>query len=149
MFLFSSNYQLGWNRTDSLPYSLFLIHKGEAVKKGDIVAFAWDGGGKYAWMSPFKTGSTMVKYVLGVPGDHIRADADGEYLINDVPHAHTKKFTKTGKPLTPLLQPGSTMKIGENRFYVGTPHKDGFDSRYEMVGLLESSRFFGNVYVVF
>jgi conjugal transfer pilin signal peptidase TrbI len=149
MFLFASNYQLGWNRTESLPYHLFLVHKGERAEKGELVAFAWDGGGKYAWMSPFKPGATMVKYILGKPGDYVLSDVDGEYSVNGVPHARVKPFSKTGKPLTPLLSPGTQIKIGENKYYVGTPHKDGLDSRYDMVGLLDGSRFIGKVYVVF
>ena len=149
LFLFHQNYQLGYNRTESLPYKLFVIHKGEQVKVGDKVAFGWDGGGKYAWMSPFKPGSTMVKYVMGKPGDVIRTDQDGEVSLNGMPHAKTKDFTKTGKPLKKLVEPGDSKLIGEHQYYVGTPHPDGFDSRYEMVGLIDAGRFIGKVYAIF
>jgi conjugal transfer pilin signal peptidase TrbI len=147
--LFSANYQIGWNVTESLPYHMFVVHKGESVKKGDIVAFAWDGGGKYAWMSPFKPGSTMVKYVLGVQGDYVWADGDEHYFVNGISHSQAKKFTKGGKPLTPLLQPNTGLKIDTNKYYVGTPHRDSMDSRYDMVGLIDGRKFIGKVYVIF
>lgn len=149
ILLFLQNYQLGYNQTESLPYKLFVVHKGERVKVGDIVAFGWDGGGKYAWMSPFKPGSTMVKYVMGKPGDVIRTDIDGEVTLNGHPHAKAKEFTKAGKPLKKLVEPGEYKEIGDHQYYVGTPHPDGFDSRYEMVGLIDEGRFLGKVYAIF
>lgn len=150
MFLFASNYSIGWNASDSMPHKLFIVHKGEKVKVGDIVAFPWDGGGKYAWMSPFKPGSTMAKYVMAGPGDTIYMDTDRTYYVNGHRHARAKEFTKTGKPLTPLLaEPHKPMVIGEHKYYVGTHHFDSMDSRYDMVGLIDSSKFTGKVYVIF
>ena len=147
--LFGSNYSIGYNRTESLPYHFFILHKGEKPVKGDIVAFMWDGGGKYAWMSPFKSGSMMVKYVLGGPGDTVHMDDERRMYVNGVPHAVAKKFTKLGKPLTPLLEDSKPMVIGDHKYYVGTPHIDSMDSRYDMVGLIDSDRFLGKIYVVF
>lgn len=147
--LFSSNYRIGWNVSESLPYHCFILHKGEKVGKGDIVAFPWDGGGKYAWMSPFKTGSIMIKYVLGQPGDTVVMDADRMLYINGSPHAKAKPFTKAGKPLEPLLQVNKPMVIGDHKYYVGTGHFDSMDSRYDMVGLIDSDKFIGKIYVIF
>lgn len=149
IFLFQQNYQLGFNRTESLPYTMFVIHKNEPAKVGDLVAFGWDGGGKHAWMSPFAPGATMVKYVLGGPGDVVTSDTDGLLMVGGRWHAKAKPTTKTGKPLTKIVASGESLTIGENLYYVGTGHVDGFDSRYEMVGLINRNRFLGKVHVIF
>lgn len=53
------------NVTHSLNGLVYVIHKGEPVKKGNYVGFSWRGDQFY------KPGSIFVKIVTGVPGDEV------------------------------------------------------------------------------
>ena len=62
----SANYRVGWNETASLPQSLFIIHKGEPVAKGDYVAFTVPPDAA----KHFKNSrAVLTKIVVGTEGD--------------------------------------------------------------------------------
>src|SRR5262245_28435672 len=64
--IFNSHFAIGVNVTASLPYKLCLIAKGDLeVRRGDLVAFRWHGGG------PYPAGVVFTKVVRGVPGDEV------------------------------------------------------------------------------
>jgi len=44
---FQHYFVFGVNATPSLPHTLYLIHKGEPIRRGDLIAFRWAGGGPY------------------------------------------------------------------------------------------------------
>ena len=69
------------------------------------------------------------KRVIGMPGDVVAHD--GSWVsVNGVRVAHMKPRSRDGEVLTP----GPVGRIPDGCFYVGTPHPDGFDSRYAEIG---------------
>jgi len=52
--------------------------------------------------------------------------------VNGREVARMKAVTKLGEALTP----GVTGAIPAGCYYAGTPHRDGFDSRYAEIGLV-------------
>jgi len=69
------------------------------------------------------------KRVIGMPGDVVSHEGSW-VLVNGVRVAHMKSRARTGEALTP----GPVGRVPDGCFYVGTPHPDGFDSRYAEIG---------------
>lgn len=121
----------GW--TDSLPQKTFLILKqSRSFQRGDYVSFKWHGGGPYPKELPF------TKIIKGVPGDVVTVQGR-EFLINGVPVATAKEFSKKGQP----LQLGPTGVIPPGHYFVWTPHKDSLDSRYALTGWIKDAQVMG------
>lgn len=125
------------NRTDSLPNWAFVIHRTTAPLRGDYVFF-----------TPPKTAlvrrhfgeqaQPFGKRVYGMPGDIVSHDG-ATVAINGKPVAHMKAKTRWGEMLTP----GTTGPVPLGCYYVGTPHKDGFDSRYADIGFVCARQIIG------
>jgi conjugal transfer pilin signal peptidase TrbI len=135
---FSAHYTLGLNVTESLPGRLFLIHRGEQPKRGDYVAFHWNGGG------PYPAGSTFVKVLAGVPGDEV-TQLDGDYYINCYPVGRAKRQSRQGI----TLEPGPTGTLPQGAYYVRAPHPDSLDSRYALTGWVKEAQIIGPAHVLF
>lgn len=121
----------GW--TDSLPQKTFLILKqSRQLGRDDYVAFKWHGGGPYPKDLPF------VKIVKGVPGDVVTVQGR-DFFINGVKIATAKERSRKGLPLE--LGPAGVIPPG--CYFVWTPHKDSFDSRYDLVGWLKDEEVIG------
>lgn len=71
------------------------------------------------------------KYVYGVPGDVVTRK-DRIFFVNGRQVAIAKTHSRKGEPL-PL---GPTGVVPPDCYFVGTPHKDGFDSRYGLIGFV-------------
>lgn len=118
------------NATQSLPNWAFLIQRGVAPARGDYIFF--DPPRSPLLRRHFGDRPQMFgKIVYGMPGDVITHDGpivrvDGR----DV--ARMKARTRLGE----RLSPGKTGVIPGGCYYVGTAHKDGFDSRYAEIGLV-------------
>ena len=69
------------------------------------------------------------KIVYGIPGDTVQ-HWGRMVTVNHRVVAYTKPFTKAGEPL--VIGPSGVIPSG--CYYVGTPHKDGFDCRYAAIG---------------
>jgi conjugal transfer pilin signal peptidase TrbI len=63
---------------------------------------------------------------------------DGEYL------GEAKKYSLEGFPLVPS-EGGVILK---GRYFMWTPHKDSYDSRYQDIGTISSDRIVGTAYRV-
>lgn len=135
---FQARYTLGVNASPSLPYRVFLIHKGEHPERGDYVAFRWAGGG------PYPAGVTFIKVLAGVPGDEVMRDAQG-FRVNGKLVGAPKPFARAGQP----LEPGPTGRIPRDRFYVQATHPDSLDSRYALTGWIHASQVIGRVDALF
>ncbi len=132
-------FTLGLNVGESLPGTVYLIHKTDRdVRTGDVVAFRWHGGG------PYDAGLTFTKIVAGVAGDTVRFVGRDVY-INDVYLASAKPFSRNGTPL--VL--GPTGVIPPNRFYVYAPHPDSLDSRYAITGWIDTAEVIGRAQRLF
>ncbi|KKI19730.1 MULTISPECIES: S26 family signal peptidase [Sphingomonas] len=116
------------NTTESLPNWAFLIHRNKLPARGDYVFF--DPPASELVRAHFGPKPQMFgKIVYGMPGDivrhwHLAVTVNGRIV------AYTKPRTKSGEPLA--IGPSGVIPAG--CYYVGTPHKDGFDSRYAAIG---------------
>jgi conjugal transfer pilin signal peptidase TrbI len=135
---FHAHYAFGLNASPSLPYRLFLIHKGEMPGRGDFVAFRWAGGG------PYPAGVTFIKVLAGIPGDEVTRDAQG-FHVNGTPVGRPKPVSRHGQ----VLEPGPTGRIPESRYYVQAAHPDSLDSRYRLTGWIHASQIIGRARALF
>lgn len=71
------------------------------------------------------------KHVYGMPGDVV-THRGNVVLVNGRQVAIAKSHSRKGEPLAM----GPTGTIPEGCYYAGTPHKDGFDSRYALIGFV-------------
>lgn len=118
------------NTTESLPNWAFLIERGAPPARGDYVFFEPPSSAllrRHFGPKPELFG----KIVYGVAGDVIAHDG-AVVTINGRAIARMKPLTKAGEPLTP----GVVGAIPADCFYAGSPHRDGFDSRYAEIGLV-------------
>ena len=136
--VFQHYFEFGLNATKSLPNTLYLIHKGESVKRGDYVAFRWQGGG------PYPAGVTFIKIVAGVPGDTV-SRVDRAYFVNGNYVGTAKTHAKSGEPLE-LMETGV---LQADEYYVHAPHPDSLDSRYRLTGWIPKDRIIGRAYALF
>ena len=135
---FGAHYRFGLNVTESLPYRLFLIHKGELPARGQYMAFRWRGGG------PYPAGSTFVKVVAGMPGDVV-SRVDRDFFVNGQAVGRAKSISQQGIP----LEPGPTGTLPVGAYYVRTPHPDSLDSRYALTGWVSQTQLIGRAYAIF
>ena len=135
---FGAHYRFGLNVTESLPYRLFLIHKGELPARGQYMAFRWRGGG------PYPAGSTFVKVVAGMPGDVV-SRVDRDFFVNGHAVGHAKSISRQGIQ----LEPGPTGTLPAGAYYVRTPHPDSLDSRYALTGWVSQTQLIGRAYAIF
>jgi len=120
--LFVTRTELAFNRTASLPYSVFLVIKGWSYDKGDLVCIK-------GHPTKYFNGISFTKKVVGVSGDSIQ-------------HPPQKSHTLSGLPLTPLQADSVPM----NHVYVLADHPDSFDSRYEEFGLVSAEHIVGRAF---
>lgn len=137
--IFSANYQIGVNVTNSLPGTLFLIEKDNLdLKQGDLVSFR----NKNTILYPNKT---LLKIVTGKQGDKITIDSKSRsYGVNKY-QFFAKEFSRTGKKLEVFKFKKNT--IPDNKYFVTTPAKDSYDSRY--FGFIDKSQIIGKAWAIF
>jgi conjugal transfer pilin signal peptidase TrbI len=125
------------NSSQSLPNWAFLIHRGVMPIRGDYVFFAPpDGDLLRRHFGPER--ALFGKIVYGMPGDVV-AHQGPIVTLNGKPVARMKPRTRFGEPLTP----GATGPVPRGCYFAGTPHKDGFDSRYAEIGFVCSRQILG------
>lgn len=139
VLVFNMFFTIGINAGESLPDHVFLIMKGQTdIKRGDYMAFRWNGGGDYGY------GLTFVKLVKGVGGDKV--EAYGKTFYIDGQNVGTaKEKSRHGVP----LEMAKAGLIPQNHYYVYAPHHDSLDSRYAMVGLISRDRIQGKAIPLF
>ena len=133
----SDDHLLLVNSSASLPNWAFLITKGSAPKRGDYIFFDPPESGlvkRHFGPQPKIFG----KVVYGSAGDRVTRIGRG-FFINGKPVALTKAKSLSGDPLA--LGPTGTIPRGCH--FVGTPHKDGLDSRYAAIGWICRPRIVG------
>ena len=118
------------NTTDSLPNWAFVIHRNQLPGRGGYVFF--DPPSNALVRRHFGAKPKMFgKIVYGMPGDVV-GHVGSIVTINGKMVAQMKPLTRFGEPLTP----GVVGEIPQGCYFAGTPHKDGFDSRYAEIGLV-------------
>lgn len=129
------HFEIGINRSSSLPGSVYLIIKNKEVPKiGELVAFR-------PGTTPVYPDLTYTKRVGGVAGDLV-TQKDGVFSINGFPVAVAKKYSKAGKPLIW----GPTGVIPEGFIFVYSENPDGYDSRYADIGWVSVEKVIGPAY---
>ncbi|MET0504183.1 MAG: S26 family signal peptidase [Luteibacter sp.] len=118
------------NTSESLPNWAFFVEKNAAPRRGQYVFFLPPHTPLLVRHFGERHGS-FGKQVLGLPGDIITHDGPA-VLVNSTTVAVMKPRTRTGEVLTP----GPTGVVPQGCYYVGTGHKDGFDSRYAEIGFV-------------
>ncbi|UVO53794.1 S26 family signal peptidase [Sphingomonas sp. SUN039] len=124
----SANHVFMINATDSLPNWAFLVERHVMPTRGQYVFFRVPATPlirAHFGDDPQPFG----KLVYGVSGDLV-ARAGNIVAVNGAPVAVLKPVSKRGEPLTP----GPLGRVPDNCYFVATPHKDGFDSRYADIG---------------
>lgn len=118
------------NTSDSLPNWAFFIERHRVPGRGDYVFF--DPPVSPLLRRHFGTKPLLFgKIVYGMPGD-IVAHRGAVVMINGKPIARMKPLTRLGEPLTP----GAVGAIPAGCYFAGSPHRDGFDSRYAEIGFV-------------
>lgn len=132
-------YKPALNRTQSLPYSFFIIEKNNRdVKAGDFAAFI----PKRRSTGGFEL--TFVKEIACTAG-HSLSFEDGVFYCDGRPVARPKERSLKGEKLEPL----KARVIEEDEFFVRGTHPDSYDSRYEAFGLIPRCALIGKARPVF
>ncbi|MBA4162549.1 MAG: conjugal transfer protein TraF [Novosphingobium sp.] len=116
------------NASPSLPYWAIWLDRTDTPARGDLIVFMpprSDLVTRHFGAKPLPFG----KRVLGVAGDRV-TEKDRAFFVNGVAVARAKAASRLGEPL-PL---GPTGTIPKDCYFVGSEHKDGFDSRYAAIG---------------
>jgi conjugal transfer pilin signal peptidase TrbI len=125
------------NASESLPNWAFLVNLGQFPERGEYVLF--DPGHDPLTVRHFGSHpAPFAKIAYGVPGDVISRSGD-QVSVNGRAIVKLKPLTKQGEPLAP----GPTGTVPRGCVFAGSPHKDGFDSRYQAIGFVCADRLLG------
>ena len=126
------------NATESLPNWGFVVERGAPPVRRHLAFFAVP-------RTPLivahfgKDPQPFGKIVYGMPGDLVTRSSDWVW-INGARVAHLKPLSKRGEPLTP----GPLGHIPRDCYFMGSPHPDGFDSRYADIGWVCARQLIGS-----
>lgn len=125
------------NVSQSLPDWAFLVERGRFPARGDYVVFA---PGKAAFVRRHfgERSAPFVKIAYGVPGDLVSRTGTA-VRVNDREVAQLKPKSRLGE----ILEPGPLGLVPAGCVFAGSPHKDGFDSRYAEIGFICRDRLIG------
>ena len=137
--LFYDNFCFAKNITPSLPQKYWLIAKGKAPKRGDYICFTLPE--ETAKKSNLASNIKFTKQVVGIEDDNITLK-NRDFYTNGHYVATAKTHSLKGEPLTP----SSEGVLGKGQYYVFTPHKDSFDSRYQKMGWVNQEQIIGVAY---
>ena len=125
------------NSSQSLPNWAFVIHKTATPARGEYVFFVPPAAPLV--VRHFGSKKQMFgKIVYGMPGDVVEHRGADVFVAGKLV-AHMKPFSKFGERLVP----GPTGVIPRGCYFVGSPHKDGFDSRYAAIGFACANKIVG------
>lgn len=134
---FAKNHALLINASPSLPYWAIWLERETAPQRGDLILF--DPPPSPLLTRHFgKRPKPFGKVVLGIGGDIVTREGRS-VLINGRAVAVLKPATRRGE----VLVPGPLGIIPQHCFFAGTPHPDGFDSRYAAIGWVCASQVLG------
>jgi len=134
---FARDHALMINTSPSLPFWAIWLERGASPRRGDIVLF--DPPASALLTAHFGARpQPFGKVVLGLPGDRV-SETGRMFAINGRHVAFAKPVSLRGEALA--LGPIGTIPPG--CFYVGTAHRDSFDSRYGAIGWICKDRLLG------
>jgi len=121
------------SETDSLPQHYFLLYRNSTPKLHDYTALWSDWYGK-----------RVIKKIVGVSGDRIWYDANGQLLVNQQPIGYLQAQASDGR----ALQPIKAQVIKNGMVFVAGSHARSFDSRYAEFGLVAVNKLEGLVVAI-
>jgi conjugal transfer pilin signal peptidase TrbI len=125
------------NASESLPNWAFFVEKHVMPTRGQYVFFRVPETAlikAHFGEHPKPFG----KLVMGVAGDLVTRHGQN-VLVNGSSVAVLKKLSKRGEFLTP----GPLGRVPDGCYFVATPHRDGFDSRYADIGWVCAAQIVG------
>ena len=125
------------NTSLSLPNWAFWIERGAMPVRGDYVVFR-PPLTRLVTSHFGAAPAPFAKIVYGIAGDTVTRNGT-TVAINGKPVGTLKPRTRRGE----ILGLGPTGIIPRGCYYVGTPHRDGFDSRYADIGFVCSRQIVG------
>ena len=126
--------KLGINTSSSVDGWLFLMVKNTPPERGELIGF-WPPE------NDFFQEIWFVKYIAGMPGDIVERH-EREFFINGQYIGDAKTESMTGIP----LEVSGVGVIPPGHYFVWTPHKDSFDSRYAQIGWIPKDNIIGRTY---
>ena len=126
------------NLTNSLPYKLFLIDKLSTPSVGDYISF------KAPFDLGFPENTIVTKKILAGPGEIVTKKGLNFY-INHKWVSKAKEYSHEGEAL--ISGPEGILKQGQ--YYVGAPHVDSLDSRYQKMGWINREQIIAVAYPIF
>ena len=124
---------LGIAESSSLPWKVYLVVKGSAWKKGDIVTIQGHTS-SYSQGIPLLT-----KRVVGGEGDVILLKDKENLLVGDEKISPLLPYNSKGKPLHPV----ENQIISRGYVFVVGDDPRSFDSRYQEFGLVKAEHILG------
>lgn len=145
IYFVQKHYQILFNLTPSLPYHVFLIKKGEPVRRGDLMAFRWRGGLGY------DKGVTMIKKIAATSGDIvIRKERD--FYVDGYRIARAAEqnivniaYQTAGNKNLDAAQGGP---VAQGQYFVVATHPASLDSRYSQFGTVDNQQVIGRAYPI-
>lgn len=134
IYVLSYKFDLRYQYTNSIPGKVYLIIKNKLPRKGGLAAF-WPPSNIYYPHTCF------IKYVKGVSGDYLKKDGQ-QFFLNGEFIGEAKKYSQQGT----ILVPSESGVILKNHYFMWSPHKDSYDSRYKEIGNISSQRIIGTAY---
>lgn len=129
------------NRSPSLPNWAYYFEREKSVKRGEVAFFAPPSNplvhAHFGAEPP-----VFGKIVYGMPGDivsHRGSDVVVSWAAGAGNDAPSEQLVGKLKPVSSAgekLAPGPTGVIPSGCYYMGSPHPDGFDSRYAAIGFV-------------
>ena len=109
---------------------IVLLVKTKSLGRGDICGFSWNN-------------KTLIKRVIGIPGDWIEIDTDGTVYRNgeklDEPYAQQIAFGECDLEFPYQVPP-------EQYFVLGDMRESSIDSRNTLVGCVENEQIIGKIF---
>ena len=109
---------------------IVLLVKTKALGRGDVCGFSWNN-------------KTLIKRVIGIPGDWIEIDTDGTVYRNgeklDEPYAQQIAFGECDLEFPYQVPP-------EQYFVLGDMRESSIDSRNTLVGCVENEQIIGKIF---
>ena len=126
------------NLSPSLSHWALWLEHGRTPRRGEILVFLPPRSALMVAHFGAKP-RPFAKYAVGLPGDTVTRTGRRFFFVNGRAAALAKPATRRGEPLA--LGPTGTLPPG--CYFVATPHRDSFDSRYAAIGWICAPRILG------
>lgn len=147
---FQKYFKIFIDASDSLPYSLYILRKGEKeAVRGGLYAFTIPGRSDYYYFPESKLKTTFGKKLIGLPGDSLQTDLTQRVITlkGEGLQESFKVLNKDskGRVVTEIFSFNG--KIPGNKYFLVGETANSYDSRYW--GFVDEKDIIGRVYPVF